>query len=193
MKKIILSLVILLAVASAGNAQVLFNGAETLKKGNWSLGLDLAYADIHNGDFALFFLGSYGLGNNSDLGMKLGFGWDEAYIGLDYEKTVLLGKPSVSLFGGAHYWQWFGLDAGALVTFPIQNVRISTGLDFDLVFASIDRDGDGKEELELLTPLWLPINIEVYLKKHLSLVFEGNIKLTDDAFTTVGGGINIYF
>ncbi len=193
MKKTILSLVLFVAIATASQAQTLFNGAQTLKSGNWSMGIDLAYADIGDGDFALFFHGGYGLGNNSDLGLKLGFGWNDAYIGLDYEKTLLVGKPSVSVFGGLHYWNDFALDLGALVTFPISNVRITTGLDFDLVFGEADKDGDADTESEIFTPIWLPLNIEVYLKKHLSLVFEGNIKLSDDAFTTVGGGLNIYF
>lgn len=192
MKKVILSLVFVMTI-SLSQAQVLFNSAQSLKAGSWSFGLDLAYADLGGGDFALFFNGGYGLGRNSDLGVKLGFGWEDAYIGLDYEKTLLAGKPSVSLFGGAHYWGDFGLDVGALVTFPIANVRITTGLDMDVVFSEEDKDRDGDTESDILFPIWLPLNLEIYIKKHLSLVFEGNIKLTDDAFTTVGGGINIYF
>jgi hypothetical protein len=189
MKKIILSLVIILAIACVGKAQVLFNGAETLKKGNWSLGINPVVATEGEDNFALFFHGGYGLGNNSDLGMKLGFGWNnDAYVGLDYEKTLLLGKPSVSLFGGAHVFHYFGLDVGGLVTFPIQNVRITTGLDMDFIFGE-----DAQGDTEMWTPLWLPISLEVYLKKHLSIVFEGNVELTEHAWTTVGGGINIYF
>jgi hypothetical protein len=191
MKKIILSLVLFVTIASASKAQVLFNGAETLKKGNWSLGIDPVVATEGQDNFALFFHGGYGLGNNSDLGMKLGFGWfNDAYVGLDYEKTLLLGKPSVSLFGGAHVFHYFGLDVGGLVTFPIQNVRITTGLDVDFIFGE-DPQGD----TELWFPIWLPVSLEVYLKKNLSLVFEGNVKLTNEpyCFTTVGGGINIYF
>ena len=92
------------------------------------------------------------------------------------------------MFGGAHVFKYFGLDAGGLVTFPISNVRITTGLDMDLVFGE-----DGQGDTELWIPLWLPISLEVYIKKHLSIVFEGNVELTDRAWTTVGGGLNIYF
>jgi len=177
------------AVVTTSQAQVLFNGAQTLKKGGWSLGLNPVIATEGNDNFALFFHGGYGLGNSSDLGLKLGFGWNnEAFVGLDYEKTLLAGGPSVSLFGGAHYFHYFGLDMGALVTFSISNVRITTGLDLDLVFGE-----DAQGDTELWAPLWLPLSLEVYLKKHLSLVFEGNVKLTDQAWTTVGGGVNIYF
>ena len=189
MKKIILSLIIFVGIASSSQAQVLFSTAQTLKGGAWNIGINPVYADIDGGEFALFFHGGYGLGNNSDLGLKLGFGWDShAYFGLDYEKTLLAGKPSVSVFGGAHYWNVFGLDLGSKVTFPIGNVRLTTGLDMDLNFGH-----NANNDLHLYAPLWLPISLEVFLKKQLSLVFEGNIKLTNTAFTTVGGGINIYF
>ena len=189
MKKTILIFVLFFGIIGASRAQVLFNTAQTLNKGNWSLGLDAAYATDPD-DFALFINGGYGLGNNSDLGLKLGFGWGETYVGLDYEKALLSGKPGVSLHGGAHYWYDFGIDFGGTVSFPIGNVYLSTGLDMDLNFG---HDRNANNDFELYAPVWLPINLEVYLKKQLSIVFEGNIKLTKSAFTTVGGGINIYF
>jgi hypothetical protein len=188
MKKVVLIIVLFFGVISSNKAQVLFNTAQTLSKGNWSLGLDAAYGDQINHDFGLFLHGGYGLGNNSDLGMKLGLGWGDTYFGMDYEKTVVSGKPIVSFHGGAHYWNDFGLDLGANVTFPIGNVFLTTGLDMDVDFGQ-----DANDDLNLYAPMWLPINMEVYLKKNISLVFEGNIKLTHTAFTTVGGGINIYF
>jgi len=188
MKKIILSLVLFLAVITSSQAQVLFSTAQTLNRGNWSLGINPVIAAEGNNDFALFFHGGYGLGNNSDLGLKLGFGWNDAYVGLDYEKTLLAGKPSVSVFGGAHIFHDFGLDLGAVVTFPINQVRITTGLDMDIDFGK-----DVNNDLDVYAPLWLPLSLEVYIKKNFSIVFEGNIKLTRTAWTTVGGGINIYF
>jgi hypothetical protein len=188
MKKIVLCFALFFGVLFTSKAQVLFSTAQTLSHGNWSIGLNPVYADIGGGDFAFFFHGGYGLGSNSDLGLKLGFGWGDAYVGLDYEKTLLTGKPSVSLHGGAHYWNDFGLDLGSTVTFPIGNVKISSGLDLDVDFGH-----DANDDFELYAPLWLPISLEVYLQKHLSIVFEGNIKLTHSAFTTVGGGLNIYF
>jgi len=188
MKKIILALFLFFGIFNSNQAQVLFSGAQTLKGGAWNIGINPVYADYSDGEFALFFHGGYGLSNSSDLGLKLGFGWGDPYIGIDYERTVLSGKPSVSVFGGLHFWNDFGLDLGSKVTFPIGNVRITTGLDLDINFGE-----DANNDLDLYAPLWLPISLEVFLKKQLSLVFEGNIKLTNTAFTTVGGGINIYF
>jgi opacity protein-like surface antigen len=189
MKKFVVTISLIVLTFSTLNAQVLFNTAQTIQKSNWSLGINPAFADWGNSDFALFFHGGYGIGNNSDLGLKLGFGWGDTYVGLDYEKTIKAGKPLISLHGGGHFWKYFGLDFGATVSFPVSsNLYISTGLDMDLNFTQ-----DNQDKLDLKTPLWLPISLEVYLQKHLSLVFEGNVKLTQAAFTTVGGGINIYF
>ncbi|MFN8257884.1 MAG: hypothetical protein U0W24_19460 [Bacteroidales bacterium] len=188
MRKLGLILVLMVLMVGSSKAQVLFSGAETLKTGAWSIGLNPVYGDRGDGDFAMFFHGGYGIGKNSDLGLKLGFGWSQAYVGLDYERTLLAGKPSVSLFGGAHYWNDFGLDLGSKVTFPIGNVRITSGLDLDINFGE-----DANNDLEIYAPLWLPISMEIFLKKQVSLVFEGNIKLTSTSFTTVGGGVNIYF
>jgi len=188
MKKLILTCAVLLGMLVSTKAQVLFSGAETLKGGAWNIGLNPVYGDRNDGDFAMFFHGGYGLGKNSDLGLKLGFGWNDAYVGLDYERTFLAGKPAISAFGGLHYRGDFGLDLGSKVTFPIGNVRITTGLDLDINFGE-----DTNNDLEIYAPLWLPISLEIFLKKQLSVVFEGNIKLTNSAFTTVGGGINIYF
>jgi hypothetical protein len=188
MKKIILMSILFVGLMVNSQAQVLFNTAQTLKSGNFSIGINPVYADYGSGDFALFFHGGLGLGSSSDLGLKLGFGWNEAYVGLDYEKTIYSGKPIVSLHGGGHFWHDFGLDLGATVSFPINNLYISTGLDMDIVFGK-----DANDDLELYAPIWLPISLEIYLQKHISLVFEGNIKLTNRSFTTIGGGLNIYF
>jgi len=189
MKKVVLIIALFFGVLSTSKAQVLFNTAQTLSKGNWSLGLDAAYGEQINHDFGLFIHGGYGLGNNSDLGLKLGIGWGQTYFGMDYEKSIISGKPAVSFHLGAHYWYDFGLDGGLNVSFPIgSNLFITTGLDLDLNFGH-----DYNDDLDLYAPMWLPINLEVYLQKNLSLVFEGNIKLTRTAFTTVGGGVNIYF
>ncbi|MBN1251763.1 MAG: hypothetical protein JXR51_06780 [Bacteroidales bacterium] len=189
MKKIFLVSILSLAIVTFTNAQIVFNSGQTLQKGAFSVGINPAWADFGDGDFALFMHGGYGLGHNSDLGLKLGFGWgNETYFGIDYEKTFLSGKPSFSATIGGHYWHYFGIDLGGTVTFPIQNIYLSTGLDADIVFGE-----DGAGDLEMYVPMWLPIELEFYLKKHLSLIFEADIKLTDHAFTIINGGVSIYF
>ena len=189
MKKIVLTFILLASVTVVTNAQVLFGTAQTLKRGTFSIGIEPVWADMGGGDFALFFHGGYGLGGGSDLGLKLGFGWNNnAYVGLDYEKQLLSSKVDVSGHVGAHYWNDFGLDFGAIVTFPIKALNITTGLDMDVNFGK-----DANNDMDLYVPVWMPISMEYYIQKNFSIVFEGNVKLTRRAFTTVGGGINIYF
>ncbi len=190
MKKIILLIAFLTVVSAASNAQVLFNGASTLKSGNWCVGIDPMVATEYDNDFALFIHGGYGLGNNSDLNLKLGFGWgNDTYFAFDYEKAIVVGKPTFSISGGLHYWRYVGLDFGGLITFPINNtVHLTTGLNIDVTFGE-----DANEDTDIWVPVWLPLNCEIFVQKNLSIVIEGNVKLTDDAFTTFGGGINFYF
>ncbi len=187
MKKIILTLVLVTGLSVVANAQIVFGTGKTLQKGNFSVGINPAWAD-DGGDFALFFHGGYGLGNNADLGLKLGFGWGNPYVGLDFEKTFLSGKPSLSVYAGGHYWNDFGVDLGTIVTFPLNNVYLSTGLDMDIVFGK-----DANDDLDIGVPLWLPLAVEFYVKKNFSMIFEANIPLTGPASTIIDGGISIYF
>ncbi len=192
MKKIILTLVLVTGISIGMNAQIVFGTGQTLQKGAFSVGINPAWADTGN-EFGLLFHGGYGLGNNSDLSLKLGFGWGNPYVGLDFEKTFLSGKPSLSVYGGAHYWNNFGLDFGTIVTFQVAQVYISTGLDMDLNFITRDINGDGNKEFDnLQVPIWLPLEVEWYVKKHLSLIFEADIPL-NDAFVIIGGGLSVYF
>ncbi|MEN8119590.1 MAG: hypothetical protein ABFS35_04560 [Bacteroidota bacterium] len=186
MKKFILTLVLFTGISIAANAQIVFTSAKTLQKGNFSVGINPAWGE-YGYDFSLFLHGGYGVGNNADLNLKIGFGWFDPYVGLDYEKTLLSGKPSVSVYVGGHYWNNFGIDMGTVVTFPIKNINISTGLDADLVFRR-----DFNDDLDLGFPVWLPLEVEFYLQKHLALTFEADIRLNNPAFTIVGGGLSIY-
>ncbi len=189
MKKIVLTLLLFAGISMAANAQIVFSSGRTLQKGAFSIGINPAWGDYGNG-FALLFHGGYGIGKNADLSAKLGFGWGNPYVGIDFEKSFLSGKPSLSVYAGGHYWNDFGLDLGTIVTFQASNVYISTGLDMDIVFG---RDANNNNNLDLHIPLWLPLEVEFYLKKHLSLIFEADIPLTSTAFTIVGGGVSIYF
>ena len=188
MKKIILTLALLVGISIFLNAQIVFSTGQTLQKGAFSIGVNPAWGDKSGGDFALFFHGGYGIGNNADISAKLGYGWGQPYVGIDFEKSFLKGRPSLSVYAGGHYFDDFGLDLGTTVTFKAQNVYISTGLDMDIVFRQ-----DNNDDFEPAILVWLPLQVEFYLKKHLSLIFEADIPLTRSAFPIVGGGISVYF
>ena len=186
MKKIIFILVFFTGISVATNAQILFSSGQTLQKGAFSVGINPAYTE--GSEFALFFHGGYGIGKSADLGLKMGFGWGNPYVGLDFEKSFLKGKTSLSVFAGGHYWHNFGLDLGTIFTFKLKNIYLSTGLDMDINFGK-----DANDDLDISIPLWLPIEVEFYLQKHLSLIFEADIPLTRPAYTIVSGGLSIYF
>ena len=42
-------------------------------------------------------------------------------------------------------------------------------------------------------PLWLPIGLEVGIRKNMTLILEVEAALDDDAYNIFGGGINFYF
>lgn len=191
MKKTIFIAAILLFMSQTIFAQ-LFNDGRTLRAKSFSIGINPAYhADAE--EFGLFFHGGYGLGGGADLGIDLGFGWWDPYVGVNFEKSLST-SPFISLFGGGHIWgSNFGFDFGALATFAIRPIYLTTGLEMDVAFYKWDKDGDGDKELDTEFPFWLPVSIEFYLQKHVSLVFEAEIGLNDPAYTYVGGGVNIYF
>jgi len=76
------------------------------------------------------------------------------------------------------------LDGTLNVTFPLaKGARLSSGLDLDVNFPENDT--------KFL--LWLPIGIEVGLRKNMSFIFEAELGLTDPAYNLIGGGLNFYF
>lgn len=182
MKNLILAVALLFAITNL-KAQV-FGTAQTLKKGTGNFGILPTIVD-NNGtnDFMLFLQGGYGLKSNIDLGIKLGLFADKAYLGADVE--FALGKY-FSVTTGAHTYDDFGLDATALCTLPLNNsVRITSGLDMDIVFA----------ESQTLEYVWVPLNLEVSLKRNLIFIFEADIdtKLFDTGYNMISAGVQFYF
>lgn len=180
-KLLVISALLMLFVMA--KAQV-FGTSQTLKKGALNLGILPTIIDYHgNNDFLLFLQGGYGLKSNVDLGIKLGLLGDDNYIGADVE--FALGKR-FSLAGGAHVFNDFGIDATALYTAPLNNsVRFTSGLDVDFVFPDSGS----------LQYVWIPLNLEVDLKKDLVFIFEADIdtKLIDEAANMISAGVQFYF
>lgn len=170
----------LLLIAISLNAQV-FNTSSTLKKGQFSAGFEPGLYFGGN-DFTLFLHGGIGLTSGADLGLKIGLLNGATYIGGDVE--FQLGKI-FSLSVGAHGQGNFGLDGTALFTFPIKSdVKLYTGLDMDILFY----DNNDSQ-----IPLWLPLGLEIAMKKNMSFLFETEISLTDYGSHFLGGGLNFYF
>ena len=188
MKKVLL-LLVAVSFASISFGQV-FSTGQTLKSGAMSLGIEPA---VVGNNFGIFFHGGYGLNTGSDLGIKAGFGQGNPYIEGNVEFGLLRSNPYLSATLGGHYNGNFGFDGGATITFPVSRVFLSSGLDMNLDFYQADTNADGKKELHTSLPVWLPFGLEVYVKKHLSIIFEAEVGVSSAAYTIVGGGISMYF
>lgn len=179
MKKVVL-LALLLFVCEVTFSQV-FNTGQTLKKGQISAGFEPAILLNGGNDFLLFVHGGYGLKKGIDFGLSIGVLGPNNYIGGDVEFAIARWS---SLTFGAHHFGSFGLDGTLNLTFPIrQDVRVFTGADLDVNFNS--------DKTRFL--LWLPIGVEIGLKKNMSFIFEASVGLTDPAYHLIGGGLNFYF
>ncbi len=180
MKKLILTATAVVLFVQL-NAQM-FNTGTTLKRSNFSLGLEpVVFIGGPSDGFNMFFHGGYGLTSGIDLGLKFGAG-NTTYFGADIEWA--LGRYA-SLTTGVRNFGSFGLDAAFNLTFPLTNgARIFTGLDMDIIFP---------ENNEAVVPLWLPIGVEIGLRKNIAFILEAEIGLNDPAWHVIGGGVVFYF
>lgn len=187
MIKKLLTVAVLLVLITSVNAQV-FNTASVLKQKKLSLGVEPTIIAEGDNDFILFGHAGLGIAKGIDLGVKLGvFGPGEEYIGADIEFAF---HKNFSISGGAHSSGNFGLDGTFLGTIEAgKNIDIYGGADLDINFA--DKDGDGNDEALFL--LWVPVGVEVFIKKKLAFILEGSIAATDDAYNIIGGGVSYYF
>ena len=185
--RIIKILTITIIFIFSANAQV-FNTAQTLRKGKASIAVNPAIMD-NGGDneFGVFFNGGYGISPGLDLGAKIGVGFNETYFGFDFEYILRGVSPYISVAGGAHMWGDPGLDGTLNFSFPLnRQLSIYSGLDLDINFVEV------ADEKETFTPFWWFIGTEVAIKKKMTLLFEVDIALNDDAYSIFNFGLNFY-
>lgn len=179
MKKLTVLFIALVASATLVHAQV-FNTSSTLKRGQFSVGVEPGLYINGASDFYLFLHGGVGITHNADFGLKLGVLGNTTYIGGDVEFNL---AKIFSLSVGAHSWGDFGLDGTALLTFPLTSgVKIYTGLDSDIVFAN-----------DVQVPLWIPIGLQIGMNKNMAFLFESEINITDVGSHFLGGGLSFFF
>ncbi|MFP4556285.1 MAG: hypothetical protein ACLFNU_05380 [Bacteroidales bacterium] len=178
MKRIGLLLIAALFVSTA-SSQV-FKTGQTLKPKTFSIGIEPAVIINGNADFILFLHGGYGITKGIDIGAKVGVLGGNNYFGADIE--FALGRQ-MSISFGAHDFGSFGLDGTFLATFPIRgDVRVYAGADLDINFPGNDVN----------FPLWVPVGVEVGIRKSMSFIFEASVGLTQPAYHLIGGGVNFY-
>ena len=180
--KILYSFLAIALITLNLNAQV-FGTAQTLKSGTFSIGVNPLIYDLGENEEALFAHVGLGLSPGFDLGFKIGLGLEETYFGLDLEWVLRRISPYISLSVGAHSWGDIGIDGTFNLTIPIsRQVDLYTGLDLDVVFADDDT----------LIPIWIPVGIDVALRKKMSLIIEIEIKANEEAYNIFGAGLNFY-
>ncbi|KAB2871691.1 MAG: hypothetical protein F9K37_02590 [Bacteroidales bacterium] len=179
MKKLfIIPLLVILTQFSFGQV---FNTGQTLKAKTFSVGFEPAVLINGSNEFMLFLHGGYGLRSGIDFGLNVGVLGPETYIGADVEFAI---AKRISLAVGAHDFGVFGLDGTLNFTIPIKSgVRLFSGLDLDVNFT--------EPETQFL--LWLPVGLDIGIKKNMSFILEAEIGLTDPAYHLIGGGLNFYF
>ncbi len=190
MRKILFLSTALLFLSAMTYGQV-FNTGQTLKPKKFSLGVEPSVLINGDSEFMLFLHGGYGLKKGIDFSLKAGFLSDyDEYIGGDLE--FALGRY-FSVMGGAHHFGNFGLDGAILGTYPIRSdVRISSGFDMDINFAD-KYDDQGEEDGKKAQFIgWIPISLEIGLRKNMSFIFEAEINVTDVGYHFIGGGLNFY-
>lgn len=161
------------------DAQV-FNTGKTLKKGTFLVGVNPVF---QGNDLGLYLHGGYGLMKGLDLGVRLGMGLGGSYIGADLEYALLSEKLAVSLTAGGHMHGDVGFDGTLNITIPLaKSTRIFSGLDGDINFGG---------DVEI--PVWIPVGLEVGIRKSIAILIEGDIGITSVAGSIFGGGLTFYF
>ncbi len=184
MNKLIIAAILWLTFTTS-YSQV-YGTAGTLSEGKFNLGVIPTFLNNYgNNELMLFIQGGYGLTQNIDFGLKLGFLGDDSFFGTDVEYKI--GK-NFSLTGGAHsFYDKIGLDGTALFTINLnKSSRLTSGLDYDLILT------DGPGNLQFFC---IPINLEVDLKRNVVFMMEVDIdtKIGNNAYDIIAAGLQFYF
>jgi hypothetical protein len=145
-----------------------------------------------------FFQAGVGLVRGVDLALKAGFveNTPTPYIGADLEWKLKGSKPSISITTGAHRNEFghFGLDGSFNFSFAIgRKVFPYLGFDSDLNFDhhyEYYYYGHYYDDTHLL--MWIPVGVEIYLRKSISFILEAEIPLQAYTYYVMGAGFTFY-
>ena len=89
------------------------------------------------------------------------------------------------------------LDGTMNFTFSLNRlVHFYSGIDLNVEFDEVDKYNSNTQRPETVTetivPLWLLAGAEIGFRKNVTLLFEVEISLNDDAYNILSGGINFY-
>ncbi len=179
-------------------AQV-FNGSATLRQKNVALFANPLLINYATGDDGgMMFRGAYGLSNGYEADIYWVPGLAETYLGTSFKKVVYARGIIVAASAGLHYFGDFGLDGRINVSYTFNKLTtLYSGLDSDFDFISTQRFDPATDrviqETDPTFRLWYFIGSETFITRRISLLAEGNIGMTSEAFNLFGLGLGFYF
>lgn len=191
MKKIFVLFCIVSLLDMSAQAQV-FNTGQTLKKGTFALGVQgLGPVNRTINKPNIYGHAGFGLTSGIDVAATVGVGFNSVhYVGANIEFALL---KHMSLAIGVHKSGNAGIDGTFLFDIPIgKKVVIYSGADSDTDFKKVT-ETDGSKVIEPTFYVWVPVGVEIELKKSIHLLIESSIAVTPDAYHVVGGGLMFYF
>lgn len=163
-----------------------FSDAQALERSEWSLGIQPAIYTELNNDLMLIFRGAYGLRSDITFHGKVGVLRDETYAGGHFLYQVA-GEPedpmAISLLFGAYSFGDIGLKLGSVISKQIGTVSIYSGLTYEPLFSD-----------PALTPLMLPLGVDIPLGTDTHFLFEADVGINDDgeAYQALHSGVKFY-
>jgi hypothetical protein len=173
-----------------------FNTASILKPGGFSIGLEPVMIQDNLGGFVQ--LGA-GLTRGIDLALKAGLveNTGTPYLGADLEWRLKGSKPSISITTGAHRNEFgsFGLDASLNFSFAVGRkvfpyFGIDSDINFDNNYVYYYDNTHYHHNANVL--LWIPLGVEIYLRKSISFILEAEVPLTAPTYYVMGAGFTFY-
>lgn len=165
--------------------QVLNTGS-TLRPGRFSIGIaPILFVDRGN-DLGLHLNGGIGITRKLDLTFKFRIRENDnnTYFGGDLEFAILKGLPSISISTGMHAYDKLGIDGTFNLTFPIRKIAS--------IYGCLDMDVEFKDD-DTYVPVWGVIGFEVVVRRHLGIIMEIDLGITDVAENMLGVGLNVFF
>jgi hypothetical protein len=174
----------------------MFNTASILKPGSMSIGLEPVIIQDNLGGFIQF---GVGLTKIVDLSLKAGAieSTNTPYLGFDLEWKLKGSKPSISITTGAHRNEFgsFGLDGSFNLSFAVgRKVFPYLGFDSDINFDPYHTYyyNDNLYHNHTNVLMWVPLGVEIYLRKTISMIFEAEVPLTEYTYYVIGAGFTFY-
>ncbi|MFO7669479.1 MAG: hypothetical protein R6W31_07455 [Bacteroidales bacterium] len=193
---------LLLAIPVWLSGQVV-NFAKTLPERSFSLGVTPSYyfdnaslglrsigveAD-QGGAMAIGVNGGYSINYSLDLNAKLIYVMGgKPFFGADLQYLIHEARYTyISVIGGVHYWDNFGVDITGLFTYALNyNINLSAGLDMDVNY---DPEMPGNVRFRA----WLPVNIGFNISKYTFLYAEYDLQVSQWSWGIAAIGANFIF